>query len=116
MQGGIHLYELHQWLHPRGWAMPVLGSVSGQSIAGALATVRFVSIVLPFCVVCCVIREQGTHGSGITKNILAAGCIALDILTADGTTISASATQNHGVFKVNLHLRNFYFLCAHRGM
>ena len=51
--------------------------------------------------------DQGTHGSGVTKNILAAGCIALDILTADGTTISASATQNHGVFKVDLPLHYF---------
>ncbi|KAI9683959.1 MAG: D-arabinono-1,4-lactone oxidase [Trizodia sp. TS-e1964] len=82
MQSGIRLHELGEQLHKYGLAMPNLGSIDNQSIAGAIAT--------------------GTHGSTLEHGLLSEAVVALKIILANGRTILCSKDQNEEVFRAAL--------------
>lgn len=65
VQAGIRLFALNEALAEHGLALPNLGSVSQQSVAGALSA--------------------GTHGSGVEHPILASAIVAARLVVADGT-------------------------------
>jgi len=64
VQGGIRLKALNEMLHREGLALPNLGSISEQSIAGVIST--------------------ATHGTGIRHGNLSAGVTALRLVTGKG--------------------------------
>jgi FAD-linked oxidoreductase len=64
VEAGITLAALNKGLQERGLALPNLGDIDAQSLAGALAT--------------------GTHGTGARLQNLSAQVEALDVVTGDG--------------------------------
>ena len=82
MQAGIRLHDLGLKLKERGLAMPNLGSIDHQSIAGAIGT--------------------ATHGSSTRHGILSESVLALKIMLANGRIISCSAEQNLDLFRAAL--------------
>ena len=82
MQAGIRLHELGLKLKEQGLAMPNLGSIDHQSIAGAIGT--------------------ATHGSSTRHGILSQSVLALKIMLANGRTVSCSAEQNGDLFRAAL--------------
>lgn len=67
VQGGIRLKHLHPLLYAEGFAMQNLGSISEQSIAGAIST--------------------GTHGTGISYGILATQVVKLRLINGNGEVV-----------------------------
>ncbi|MDB4928220.1 MAG: FAD-linked oxidoreductase [Myxococcaceae bacterium] len=63
-QGGARLNEVNRALTAAGLALENLGSISEQTLAGAIAT--------------------GTHGSGVRFGIMATQVVAMTLVTADG--------------------------------
>ncbi|ALE74249.1 FAD-linked oxidoreductase [Pseudonocardia sp. EC080610-09] len=61
---GVTLRALNRWLRRRGRALPNLGDIEEQTVAGAIST--------------------GTHGTGAGYRGIAAGVRGLEIVTADG--------------------------------
>jgi D-arabinono-1,4-lactone oxidase len=82
VQAGIRLYELIAELDRRGWAMPNLGSIMEQSIAGAIAT--------------------GTHGSSLRHGYLSDSIVSLKILLSDGRLVECSHERNPDLFQAAL--------------
>ncbi|KKA31202.1 hypothetical protein TD95_000803 [Thielaviopsis punctulata] len=82
MQSGIRLYMLNELLEANGLAMPNLGSINEQSIAGVIST--------------------GTHGSSLKHGLVSESITALKITLADGTTHACSATENTQLFRAAL--------------
>lgn len=82
MQSGIRLRDLGLRLKEYGLAMPNLGSIDHQSIAGAIGT--------------------ATHGSSARHGILSQSVIGLKIMLANGRTVSCSAEQNLDLFRAAL--------------
>ncbi|OLL26544.1 D-arabinono-1,4-lactone oxidase [Neolecta irregularis DAH-3] len=82
VQAGIYLHDLHKELDERLWAMPNIGSISEQSIAGAIAT----------C----------SHGSSMRYGAISEQVVELVLITANGETISCSQHQNSTIFKAAL--------------
>lgn len=82
MQAGIRLWQLGEELDKLGLAMPNLGSINAQSIAGAIST--------------------GTHGSTLRHGILSSSILSLKITMADGKTKTCSATENKDLFRAAL--------------
>lgn len=82
MQAGIRLHHLGTKLKEHGLAMPNLGSIDHQSMAGAIAT--------------------ATHGSSTRHGILSQSVLALRIMLANGRTVSCSAEQNLELFRAAL--------------
>lgn len=78
VEAGIRLFDLNERLAEAGLAMPNLGDIDQQSIAGATQT--------------------GTHGTGKRLPGIAAQIRALTLVTADGSVISASPEENAEVF------------------
>lgn len=78
VQAGIPLWALNEELARRGLALPVLGDINYQSIAGAIAT--------------------GTHGPGARFRTLADTVVGLRLVTGDGTVLDCSAEQHPEVF------------------
>lgn len=78
VQAGIRLYQLHKELASVGLAMSNLGSISDQSIAGAIST--------------------ATHGTGITFVGLSSMITDMDLVTASGELIACSPTQFSDIF------------------
>ena len=78
MQAGVRLRDLISALREHGLAMPTLGSIVDQSIAGAIAT--------------------ATHGSSYKHGILSDSVIGLKIMLSNGRTVSCSAEQNPDLF------------------
>jgi L-gulonolactone oxidase len=78
VEAGIRLKNLIARLDERGLALSNLGSITEQSIAGAIST--------------------GTHGSGALFGNLATQVIALRLVTADGNVRDLSATQDPDLF------------------
>ncbi len=74
VHAGTTLQELTRALRIWNLAMPNLGDIDQQTVAGAIAT--------------------GTHGTGLNHQGLAAQVTALDMVTADGSTIRCSAEEN----------------------
>ena len=82
MQAGIRLHDLGLKLKEYGLAMPNLGSIDHQSIAGAIGT--------------------GTHGSSTRHGILSQSVKALKIVLANGRSVYCSAEQNQDLFRAAL--------------
>ncbi|ERS99525.1 hypothetical protein HMPREF1624_04727 [Sporothrix schenckii ATCC 58251] len=66
VEAGIRLFDLSAELAKHGLALPNLGSINEQSLAGACAT--------------------GTHGSSLQHGLLSDDIVALRITLGDGTT------------------------------
>lgn len=82
MQSGIRLFTLGQALDNYGLAMPNLGSINDQSIAGAIST--------------------GTHGSTLRHGILSESILSLKITLMNGKTESCSPSHNEELFRAAL--------------
>lgn len=82
MQSGIRLYTLCEELERHGLAMPNLGSINQQSIAGAIST--------------------GTHGSSVRHGLMSEDVLALKITLASGTTEHCSRDENPDLFQAAL--------------
>jgi L-gulono-1,4-lactone dehydrogenase len=65
-EAGITLVELNRALHERGLALPNLGDIDAQTLAGALAT--------------------ATHGTGARLQTLSARVEAVELVLADGSS------------------------------
>ncbi len=75
---GMTFRALNPLLWERGWALPNLGDIDAQTVAGALST--------------------GTHGTGAAHQGLAGQVRALELVTADGGVLTCSAAENAEVF------------------
>ena len=82
MQSGIRLYRIGEELDKIGLAMPNLGSIDQQSIAGAIST--------------------GTHGSTLQHGLLSTSILSLKITLSNGKTETCSPTQNPDLFRAAL--------------
>lgn len=85
VQAGMPLHRLNAVLAGVGLAMPNLGDIDRQTVAGALAT--------------------GTHGTGHRFGPLAATVRAMELVLADGEVLRCSAEQNPEIFEfARVHL------------
>ena len=75
---GMTLRALNPLLWARGWALPNLGDIDAQTVAGAIST--------------------GTHGTGARHRGLADQVRALDLVTADGAVRTCSPSENAEIF------------------
>ncbi|KAL9128293.1 MAG: hypothetical protein Q9217_002998 [Psora testacea] len=82
LQAGIRLHDLRLKLRQHGLAMPNLGSIDHQSIAGAIGT--------------------ATHGSSTRHGILSQSVLALKIMLANGRVVSCAKEQNPELFRAAL--------------
>ena len=82
MQAGIRLYDLIARLRDHELAMPNLGSIDNQSIAGAFAT--------------------ATHGSSTRHGILSQSVLSLKVMLANGDEVVCSAVKNIDLFRAAL--------------
>ncbi len=64
---GITISDLNIELHKIGFALPNLGDIDTQSLAGAIAT--------------------GTHGTGIKYNSISSAIVGIRIVTGDGLVV-----------------------------
>jgi L-gulonolactone oxidase len=80
VQAGIRLHRLNEALLARGLALPNLGDIDRQSIAGAVAT--------------------GTHGTGLGFHGIASQVVGLRLVTADGAVVVADADHEPEVLHV----------------
>jgi FAD-linked oxidoreductase len=78
VRSGTTLRSLNAALDLLGLALPNLGDIDEQTIAGAIST--------------------GTHGTGARLGGLATQVVALDLVLADGTVVSCSAEQRPDLF------------------
>ena len=78
VQSGITLGELNRYLATAGLALPNLGDIAYQSVAGAIST--------------------STHGTGARLGGLATQVKAMELMTAEGELLSCSAEQEPQVF------------------
>lgn len=78
VDGGMQLKALNALLHARGFALPVLGSIAEQTLAGATST--------------------GTHGTGARFGNLCTGIESLELVTADGERLTCSERENAALF------------------
>ena len=76
---GTRLYDAGPLLHGIGQAMPNLGDIDRQSLAGVLST--------------------ATHGTGITLPCIAARATGLRLVTAQGDVLQVSAERDGDVFR-----------------
>jgi L-gulonolactone oxidase len=67
VQAGMPMYALNTWLAAHGLAVPNLGDIDAQTVAGAVST--------------------GTHGTGIGHATLASCVEAVMMVTGTGTTV-----------------------------
>lgn len=79
VDSGIRLHTLCEELELNGLAMPNLGSINEQSIAGAIST--------------------GTHGSSASHGLMSEDIVALKITIASGETVSCSPEHNPDLFR-----------------
>lgn len=77
---GTTLSELNQLLHAQGLAMPNLGDIAYQTVAGAIAT--------------------STHGTGISLPGLAAQVVGFTLVDGQGQVLHCSAHENSEVFSL----------------
>jgi L-gulonolactone oxidase len=80
VQAGIRLRELNAQLADRGLAMPNLGDIDVQSIAGATST--------------------ATHGTGTAFGNLATTIVGLEIVTGDGSIVRADEHHEPELLRV----------------
>lgn len=74
LAAGTRLHQLPELLAPYGLALPNMGDIDRQSIAGATST--------------------GTHGTGLRFGGLATMITAAVLVTGDGTVLTVSETEN----------------------
>jgi FAD-linked oxidoreductase len=79
VRAGTPLHVLNEELAAFGYALPNLGDIDRQSIAGAVGT--------------------GTHGTGLRLPGLSAGVRALRLVLADGSVVGCSPTQDPALFE-----------------
>ena len=79
MLGGTRVWTISDALAPYGLALPNMGDIDRQSIAGALST--------------------GTHGTGLAFTGYSGMARAFRLALADGTVVSASAEENSELFE-----------------
>ncbi len=79
VQAGIRLWRLNRKLAACGLALPNLGDIAYQSIAGAIAT--------------------ATHGTGRALGNLATFVAALRLVLADGSVVECSAAREPELFR-----------------
>ena len=82
VQAGMRLRDLVAALGAQGLALPSLGSINEQSIAGAIST--------------------GTHGSALRHGTLAHYVQGLRLVLANGRVVSCSAESNPELFRAAL--------------
>jgi D-arabinono-1,4-lactone oxidase len=82
VQAGIRLRALSAALAAAGLALPSLGSIDEQSIAGAIST--------------------GTHGSSLRHGLVSECVVALKVTLADGKTRECSPQQRPELFRAAL--------------
>ena len=80
VQAGIRLYDLNDKLAAAGLAMPNLGDIAYQSIAGAIGT--------------------ATHGTGLMFGNLATTIVGMEIVTGSGELLWCDAETNAEVWRV----------------
>lgn len=80
VQAGIPLHRLCEELDARGLALENMGDIAYQSIAGATST--------------------ATHGTGAAFGGLATRIVGLRLVTADGSVVDATPTENADVLDV----------------
>jgi L-gulonolactone oxidase len=78
VQGGMPLRVLNRVLAEHGLALPNLGDIDAQTVAGALAT--------------------GTHGTGAALGCLSTFVTGLRLVTADGSVLECSEAERPDVF------------------
>ncbi len=78
VQSGIPLSQLNEDLHARGLAMPNLGDIAYQSIAGAIST--------------------ATHGTGAKFGGIATQVAGMRIIAGDGSAVDCSPEREPEVF------------------
>ncbi len=80
VESGIRLFNLNPLLDAAGLAMPNLGDIAYQSVAGAIST--------------------STHGTGLKFQSIAAGVTGLRIVTGDGSVIECDEEKNSEILHV----------------
>ena len=80
VQAGIRLHDLNDELAARGLALPNLGDIDRQSIAGAIAT--------------------ATHGTGAGHGNLATTVVGLELVTGDGSIRRADESSDPELLRV----------------
>ena len=75
---GVAYGKLSPWIDQRGYALHNLASLPHISVAGAIAT--------------------GTHGSGVHNGNLATAVAALELVKANGETVTLSREKDGGLF------------------
>ena len=80
VQAGIRLRDLNEQLAALGLAMPNLGDIAYQSIAGAIAT--------------------ATHGTGATLGNLATTVVGMEIVTGTGERVWCDADERPDLLRV----------------
>lgn len=78
VEAGVQLKELNAALAAEGLSLTNMGDIMEQTVAGAIST--------------------GTHGTGRASGSIAAQITALELVTADGSVLTCSATENAEVF------------------
>lgn len=80
VQAGIRLRDLNDELFERGLAIPNLGDINVQSVAGATAT--------------------ATHGTGIRFPNVSANIVGIELVTGDGTVLRADEQNEPELLRV----------------
>ncbi|GLZ32653.1 L-gulonolactone oxidase [Lentzea sp. NBRC 105346] len=78
VRSGTPLHALNADLHRLGLAMPNLGDIDAQTIAGAVST--------------------STHGTGAKLGVLATFIESLELVLADGSLVTCSASERPDLF------------------
>lgn len=73
LRAGTRLHDIPRLLEPYGLAMPNLGDIDRQSVAGAIST--------------------GTHGTGAAFGGIATQVVGVTMVTADGELLTSDAEQ-----------------------
>jgi L-gulonolactone oxidase len=79
VQSGITIARLNEELAVVGLAMPNLGDIAYQTIAGAIST--------------------ATHGTGVRLGNISSQVKALELVTGDGSVVACSATENPDLWR-----------------
>lgn len=82
VEAGIRITELNEILSKNGLALSVLGSISEQSVAGAIST--------------------GTHGTGLKFGICATYIKEIEFISSTGEVILASKAESPQIFSAIL--------------
>lgn len=81
-QGGIVLNDLNEELSRLGLALSNLGSISDQTLGGAITT--------------------ATHGSGVHYGVLSTQVLELTLMLADGSVTTCSSSERSSLFNASL--------------